>query len=134
MVDETFALQTEENAERFAAMRPTARLFLPGGAAHRRSAAPSATPTWPATYRLLGERGLRPLYRGAIADQIVRNVKHPPTTAGTDLPAPPGFMRASDLADYRTKVRAPDACAVPRPGRLRHARRRARAARPSASR
>ena len=105
-VDRTFRLQTEENAERFAAMRPTARLFLPGGQPPQVGST-FRNPDLAATYRLLGERGLRPLYRGAIARQIVDNVRHPPTTAGTDLPAPPGFMRRSDLADYRTVLRAP---------------------------
>jgi gamma-glutamyltranspeptidase/glutathione hydrolase len=102
-VDDTFALQTQENAERFAQLRPTARLFLPGGAPPEVGSI-FRNPDLAATYRLLGERGLRPFYRGAIADQIVRTVRQPPTTASAELPVPPGFMRGSDLAGYRTRL------------------------------
>jgi len=105
-VDPTFRLQTEENAERLAAMRPTRRLFLPGGELPAVGST-FRNPDLARTYRLLGERGLRVLYRGPIGDQIVDAVQDPPTTAGTDLPAPPGFMRPSDLRDYRVKLRAP---------------------------
>jgi gamma-glutamyltranspeptidase/glutathione hydrolase len=102
-VDPTFVLQTEENAERFAQLRPTARLFLPGGAPPEVGSR-FRNPDLAATYRLLGERGLRPFYRGAIAGQVVRTVRQPPTTASAELPVPPGFMRRTDLAHYRTKL------------------------------
>jgi gamma-glutamyltranspeptidase / glutathione hydrolase len=45
-------------------------------------------------------------YRGPLADQIVRNVRTPPTTAGAELPVPPGFMRPGDLLRYRTRMLA----------------------------
>jgi len=100
VVDKTFNLQTDENAERFAAIRPTRKLFLPGGEA------PSVgtvfrNPQLARTYRMLGKHGTDLFYRGPIAEQITRLVQDPPTTAGTDLPVPPGFMEQSDLNRYR---------------------------------
>ena len=48
VVDETFAGQTADNAERFADFPATGELFLPGAGHHPRWASCSATPTWPA--------------------------------------------------------------------------------------
>lgn len=45
-VDQTFYDQTAANAARFKDFTSTAKLYLPGGA-RRRSAPPSATPSWP---------------------------------------------------------------------------------------
>jgi gamma-glutamyltranspeptidase/glutathione hydrolase len=106
LVDETFALQTEENLERFRAIRPTRRLFLTGGQAPAVGST-FRNPDLARTYRLLGERGLDLLYQGHIALQIVRNARHPKTTPETELPVPGGYMRRSDLAGYHTKVVAP---------------------------
>jgi gamma-glutamyltranspeptidase/glutathione hydrolase len=59
------------------------------------------------TYSVLAAKGLAPLYRGNIAEQIVDVVRRPPKTADTDLPVPPGFMRRKDLARYRVIDRKP---------------------------
>jgi gamma-glutamyltranspeptidase/glutathione hydrolase len=109
VVDQTFHDQTAQNAERFAAIRPTARLFLPGGE-------PPAVGSvfknrdLAATYRLIARQGADSLYEGRLAREIVRVVQDPPTTRGTALPVPPGFMEASDLEDYH--VRRPRATHV----------------------
>ncbi len=100
VVDRTFRLQTQENAERFAAIRPTKRLFLPGGEAPAVGSV-FRNPQLARTYRMLGKQGMRMFYRGPIAEQITRLAQDPPTTRGTDLPVPPGFMEESDLAGYR---------------------------------
>ncbi len=106
VVDRTFNLQTEENAERFAAIRPTRRLYLPGGEA------PAVGTTFrnPAlgdTYRELGRRGVDWLYAGRLATEIVDTVRTPPKVPGTDLPVPPGDMRRPDLRDYTAPYREP---------------------------
>ncbi len=99
-VDRTFHQQTADNEVRFDAIRPTRRLFLPGGE-------PPAVgsrfrnPDLARTYRLLADKGLAPLYTGKIARQIVAAVRRPPKTANTDLPVPRGFMKRGDLARYR---------------------------------
>jgi gamma-glutamyltranspeptidase/glutathione hydrolase len=98
-VDQTFRQQTLDNEERFKAFTSTKKLFWKGGDA------PSVGSTFrnpglADTYDLIAERGLRPFYRGALAREIVRAVRKPPTTKGTDLPVPKGFMKRSDLARY----------------------------------
>jgi gamma-glutamyltranspeptidase / glutathione hydrolase len=106
VVDQTFRQQTLDNAERFAAIRPTARLFLPGGDAPAVGTV-FRNPDLATTYRMLGNRGTDFLYRGWLARQIVSAVRNPPTTPGTDLPVPPGFMERSDLRAYDVVDRAP---------------------------
>ncbi|HEX2176551.1 MAG TPA: gamma-glutamyltransferase [Nocardioidaceae bacterium] len=105
VVDETFRAQTAQNAERFAAIEPTAELFLPGGEPpevgsifRNRDLARS--------YKMLGKQGMDAFYEGPLADEIVEVVQNPPTAPDTGLPAKPGRMQASDLAAY--DVRTPD--------------------------
>ena len=118
VVDQTFYDQTAANATRFAAITPTADLFLPGGA-------PPAVgtrfrnPDLAATYRLLAKRGVGPIYRGELGREIVDAVRTPPVADGTTLPVPPGFMKASDLASVRGEGAPPDAQHLPRPRRVR---------------
>lgn len=105
VVDETFRAQTEQNAERFAAIEPTAELFLPGGEAPEVGSI-FRNRDLAHTYRMLGQQGMDAFYEGPLADEIVEVVQDPPTTDDTDLPVPPGFMETSDLAGY--EVRTPD--------------------------
>ncbi len=106
VVDETFRDQTLSNKDRFAAITPTAELFLPDGDApvvgsiFRNS-------DLAATYRLLARRGTSVLYDGRLGREIVTTVQSPPKTATTQLPVPPGFLQRSDLADYEVIKRRP---------------------------
>ena len=106
VVDETFRQQTLDNAERFRAIRPTHRLFLPGGEAPRVGSV-FRNRDLARTYRLLGRRGVEVLYDGPIARKIMRIVQDPPATRGTDLPVPPGFMRLRDLSSYDARTPKP---------------------------
>ena len=107
-VDRTFRLQTQENAERFRAIRSTRRLFLRDGQAPAIGSR-FRNPDLAATYRLLARRGLRPLYEGSLAGSIVRTVRHPPTVRRTDLPVMPGTMTRADLRNYTAPFRTPTA-------------------------
>jgi gamma-glutamyltranspeptidase / glutathione hydrolase len=106
VVDPTFRQQTLENKTRFEAFGSTRRLFLPGGDAPRVGSI-FHNPDLAATYRLIARHGLGVFYRGRLADEIVRTVQHPPKTASTTLPVPPGFMQKPDLAAYHIINRAP---------------------------
>ncbi len=106
VVDRTFHEQTTDNRERFAAIVPTARLFLADGKAPAVGSV-FRNPDLAATYRLLARKGPDAIYRGPVADQIVHLVRHPPTTAHTTLPVPPGFMAPADLRAYRVRTPAP---------------------------
>ncbi|MPZ96269.1 MAG: gamma-glutamyltransferase [Propionibacteriales bacterium] len=105
VVDETFHQQTNDNAERFAAIESTADLYLPDGAAPPVGSV-FRNPDLADTYELLGRHGPDAILEGPIAAEVVDAVQDPPTTGESDLPVPPGFMELSDLADY--EVREPD--------------------------
>ena len=77
MVDETFRSQTLQNKDRFAAIRPTAKLYLPGGDAPAVGST-FRNPDLAGTYRAIARGGAQVMYRGPIADEIVRTVQQPP--------------------------------------------------------
>ncbi|HYF72292.1 MAG TPA: gamma-glutamyltransferase, partial [Nocardioides sp.] len=106
VVDETFRGQVVQNERRFKAFVPTRRLFYRGGHAPRVGSV-FRNPDLARTYDLLADRGTRPFYDGRLAGEIVRAVRRPPTTKGTTLPVPRGFMVRRDLARYRVVGRAP---------------------------
>jgi gamma-glutamyltranspeptidase/glutathione hydrolase len=106
VVDQTFRSQTADNAERFAAIEPTAELFLPGGQPPPVGSV-FRNPDLADTYRLLGARGLDVFYEGPLARQMVDVVQHPPTTPDTDLPVPPGYLEIGDLATYDVRTPPP---------------------------
>ncbi len=106
VVDQTFRQQTLDNAERFSAIPPTARLFLPGGDAPQVGSL-FRNPELAKTYRMLGKRGMDAFYGGPLAGQIATMAQAPPKSPDTDLPVPPGFMERSDLADYDVIEREP---------------------------
>ena len=105
-VDSTFRQQTLDNQKRFEAYTTTPRLFLPGGDAPKTGSV-FRNPALASTYRALGRKGVSWFYNGPIARQIAANVQHPPKSPSTDLPVPPGFMKAGDLARYRALFRTP---------------------------
>jgi gamma-glutamyltranspeptidase/glutathione hydrolase len=106
VVDKTFHQQTEENKTRFQAYTTTPRLYLPNGDAPAVGSV-LKNPALARTYRQLGQRGMRWFYTGPIAHQVARLTRRPPKSPDTTLPVPPGYMHASDLANYRTIVRKP---------------------------
>ncbi|MCU1521697.1 MAG: gamma-glutamyltransferase [Arthrobacter sp.] len=107
VVDETFRLQTLENALRFAAFTSTSSLFLPGGDAPAVGSV-FQNPDLAETYRFLAKKGARGgFYRGALAAEIAATVQIPPKAPGTALPVPVGSMTTADLAAYRVLDQAP---------------------------
>ena len=105
-VDKTFNLQTEENRDRFDNFPATSKLFLPGGKAPAVGSI-LKNPDLAATYRLIAKHGLRAFYDGQLAHQIARTAQHPPKSRDADLPVPPGYLTAGDLARYRVLHRKP---------------------------
>jgi len=106
VVDQTFHDQTQDNAERFSAIPPTAQLFLRGG---RPPAVGSVfkNPDLADTYRMLADQGVDALYDGTLASEVVDVVQNPPKAPATNLPVPPGFMETSDLAAYDARTPEP---------------------------
>ncbi|MEP9362094.1 gamma-glutamyltransferase [Nocardioides sp. CN2-186] len=104
-VDQTFHDQVQQNKVRFNAFTSTRKLYWRGGHAPRVGST-FRNPDLADTYQLLARRGPRPFYDGRLSDEIVDAVQHPPTTAGTDLPVPPGSMVAKDLKRYLPRDRA----------------------------
>jgi gamma-glutamyltranspeptidase / glutathione hydrolase len=106
VVDQTFRQQTLDNKTRFQAFPATAKLFLRGGDAPAVGSV-FRNRALARTYALIAKRGTKVFYRGSIARQIARNVRHPRTSPTTTLPVPAGFMRKRDLRRYRVINRAP---------------------------
>ncbi|WP_435768299.1 gamma-glutamyltransferase [Nocardioides sp. SYSU DS0651] len=105
VVDETFRLQTSENAERFRTFTSTSELFLDEGL-------PAVGTTFrnkdlARTYRQLGAKGVDWFYDGRLAEEIAATVQEPPLSGDTDLPVPPGSMTPADLAGYEALIQAP---------------------------
>ena len=105
-VDPTFNLQTSENQRRFANFPATSKLYLPGGTPPAVGSI-QRNPDLAATYRLIAKRGIRAFYDGPLAKEIAQTAQHPPKRANPDLPIPPGYLHAGDLARYRVKQPAP---------------------------
>ncbi len=106
VVDDTFALQTEENQERFEAYTTTPPVFLPDGEVPAVGSV-FTNPDLARTYRQLGRRGSHWLYGGRLGREVTAVVQSPPVSASTDLPVPAGYMRPRDLATYRALVQKP---------------------------
>ncbi|MFF3846393.1 gamma-glutamyltransferase [Streptomyces sp. NPDC002328] len=105
-VDATFRSQTAANETRFRYFPDTAGLFLPGGSLPVVGST-FKNPDLARTYKELGKKGVRALYRGDIAEDIVDTVNHPPVDPASGWNARPGKLTAKDLSSYRAKVQAP---------------------------
>ncbi|GAA1528334.1 gamma-glutamyltransferase [Nocardioides humi] len=105
VVDDTFALQTRENAERFRTFTSSSDLFLADGVPAAGSR--FRNPDLARTYRKLGAKGIGWLYRGRLGAEVAHTVQQPPLSGATDLPVPPGSMTVQDLATYEALVQAP---------------------------
>jgi gamma-glutamyltranspeptidase / glutathione hydrolase len=106
VVDETYALQTSENQQRFRAFTTTPEVFLPGGQLPEVGSL-FRNPDLARTYRTLGRRGAGWFYGGALGREITAVVQSPPKSPDTGFPVPAGYMRPRDLAEYETIVRRP---------------------------
>lgn len=100
VVDKTFRSQTLDNATRFAAIVPTAKLFLPNGDAPLVGST-FKNPELAKTYELIGRKGLAAFYTGPLAQEMQNVVQNPPKTPGTTLPVMPGHLTTADLAAYK---------------------------------
>jgi gamma-glutamyltranspeptidase/glutathione hydrolase len=105
-VDATFRAQTEANRARFADFPDTAELFLPGGELPVVGTR-FTNPDLARTYEEIGRKGVGTLYRGRIAEDIVRTVRRPPVRDGATRVVRSGDLTTGDLRAYRTVRRAP---------------------------
>ncbi|MFF3425471.1 gamma-glutamyltransferase [Streptomyces sp. NPDC002602] len=106
VVDATFRSQTELNQDRFKDFPATAKLFLPGGSLPVVGST-FKNPDLAATYAELGRKGTGALYRGPIAEDIVRAVRKPPVDPAATRVVRPGDLTTGDLRAYATKRQAP---------------------------
>ncbi|MEU1278619.1 gamma-glutamyltransferase [Streptomyces sp. NPDC005805] len=105
-VDATFRAQTEANQARFKDFPASAELFLPGGKLPVVGST-MKNPDLARTYAELGRKGADALYRGPIADDIVRTVRRPPVDPSATRTVRPGDLSRQDLRSYETIRRAP---------------------------
>ncbi|WST92750.1 gamma-glutamyltransferase [Streptomyces erythrochromogenes] len=105
-VDATFRAQTELNEARFRDFPDTSKLFLPGGSLPVVGST-FKNPDLADTYAELARKGTGALYRGPIADDIVRTVRTPPVDPAATRTVRPGDLTAGDLRAYGTKRQDP---------------------------
>ncbi|MGW0935940.1 gamma-glutamyltransferase [Streptomyces sp. NPDC002666] len=106
VVDGTFRSQTEGNRARFADFPATRKLFLPGGALPEVGSV-FKNPDLARTYEEVGRKGVDALYRGKLADDIVRTVRNPPVDPASARLVRPGDLTTKDLRSYRALRQAP---------------------------
>ncbi|MFB7181632.1 gamma-glutamyltransferase [Streptomyces sp. NPDC056257] len=105
-VDSTFRAQTELNEARFRDFPDTSKLFLPGGALPVVGST-FKNPDLADTYAELARKGTGALYRGPIADEIVRAVRKPPVDPAATRIVRSGDLTTRDLRAYATKRQDP---------------------------
>ncbi|MCY0937089.1 gamma-glutamyltransferase [Streptomyces sp. H34-S4] len=105
-VDDTFRSQTALNEARFRDFPDTSELFLPGGALPVVGST-FKNPDLAATYAELGRKGTGALYRGPLAEDIVRAVRTPPVDPAATRVVRPGDLTTGDLRAYATKRQDP---------------------------
>lgn len=105
-VDQTFHDQIAKNQPRFELFPASRELWLPGGAPPEVGSV-FRNHDLAKTYRLISREGIDALYEGPISDELVQTVRDPQVDRPTELPVPPGYMTAEDLAGYRTLAPEP---------------------------
>ncbi|MFE2155550.1 gamma-glutamyltransferase [Streptomyces lavendulae] len=105
-VDATFRAQTELNQDRFKDFPDTRKLFLPGGQLPVVGST-FKNPDLAATYAELARKGVGALYRGPLAQDIVRAVRTPPVDPAATRVVRSGDLTTADLGAYATKRQAP---------------------------
>ncbi|WP_328903449.1 gamma-glutamyltransferase [Streptomyces sp. NBC_00441] len=106
VVDETFRSQTAGNEERFRDFPATRKLFLPGGKLPEVGSV-LRNPDLARTYEEVGRKGVDELYRGELAEDVVRTVRNPPVDPASDRVVRPGDLTTKDLRSYRALRQAP---------------------------
>ncbi|MYS35591.1 gamma-glutamyltranspeptidase/glutathione hydrolase [Streptomyces sp. KhCrAH-43] len=106
VVDETFRSQTAGNEARFRDFPATRKLFLPGGKLPEVGSV-LRNPDLARTYEEVGRKGIDEIYRGDLADDVVRTVRKPPVDPASDRIVRPGDLTAKDLRSYRALRREP---------------------------
>ncbi|MFF1921871.1 gamma-glutamyltransferase [Streptomyces sp. NPDC058221] len=106
VVDSTFRSQTEGNRARFADFPATRKLFLPGGQLPVVGSV-FKNPDLARTYDEVGRKGLDEIYRGKLADDVVRTVRNPPVDPKSSRVVRPGDLTTKDLRSYRALRQAP---------------------------
>jgi gamma-glutamyltranspeptidase / glutathione hydrolase len=106
VVDQTYRQQTLDNLARFRDFTSTRDTFLVNGNAPAVGST-FRNPNLAATYSRIADGGADAFYSGRTARMIVDTVRHPPLVDGSTRNARPGLMTTADLANYRSKERAP---------------------------
>ncbi|MEV6301553.1 gamma-glutamyltransferase [Actinoplanes sp. NPDC051861] len=110
VVDATFRQQVADNAAAFGQFTSSRELYLPGGAPPAVGSV-QRNPDLADTYRLIAKKGTGVFYRGAVGEDLVETVQHPPVAAdpiGTwAYPIRPGTLTEADLAGYRLRYPSP---------------------------
>ncbi len=105
-VDKTFRQQTADNEKRFRDFPATVDLFMPGGKLPEVGST-MRNPDLARTYKAMTREGADALYKGPVADDIVKTVQKPPVDPDSERKVRSGDLTREDLGDYEVKKQAP---------------------------
>ena len=105
-VDDTFRQQTADNEKRFRDFPATVDLFMPGGELPKVGST-MRNPDLARTYKTMAREGAGALYKGPVADDIVKTVRKPPVGEESERKVRSGDLTRKDLSDYEVKKQAP---------------------------
>ncbi len=106
-VDDTFVSQTEPNVEFFDDIPSTAAIYLDPDGTPRDVGSTLRNRDLADTYELIGEKGPRGFYRGAVAEALVDAARRPPVAPDTDHDWRPGLLSEEDVKRYEALKRDP---------------------------
>ena len=106
-VDDTFVSQTEPNVEFFDDIPSTAAIYLDPDGTPRDVGSTLRNRDLADTYELIGEKGPRGFYRGALAEALVNAARRPPVASDADHDWRPGLLSEEDVKRYEALKRDP---------------------------
>ncbi|MGH3519945.1 MAG: gamma-glutamyltransferase [Haloechinothrix sp.] len=107
VVDQTFADQTQANADYFDDVPSSAELFLDPDGTPRDVGTTFTNPDLAKTYERIARLGAKGFYRGSVASAMVEAVQDPPIADDADHVWRPGLMTMRDVLRYTAIEREP---------------------------
>jgi gamma-glutamyltranspeptidase/glutathione hydrolase len=107
VIDQTFYDQIAQNGDWFDDIWSSAALYLDPDGTPRDVGTIFRNPDLANTYLRIAHLGPNGFYRGAVANALVKTVRHPPGAAAPNHVWRPGVMTMRDLFTYEAPERAP---------------------------
>ena len=107
VIDKVWFDQVNANRDWFDDIPASAALFLDADGTPRDVGTVFTNPALAATYERIAHLGAKGFYRGAVADALVKTVRHPVISPAANHVWRPGVIKMRDLHTYTAPERAP---------------------------